>query len=149
MWRSFRFKKFRQKKIDNYLIYKNNSFVKAPSYIPNGILNQFTVRAFNEAWFRKTPNFLEQEPQTIGQYFYPLDGVDNWNNIYGSKGFIQYQFVIPDQSSGSLKKILDILRKILSLVFLLSSKDLEIQIQLLYLFLKKGGPYLWIFLYCI
>tara|TARA_B100001989_G_scaffold252638_1_gene235435 strand:+ start:5006 stop:6373 length:1368 start_codon:yes stop_codon:yes gene_type:complete len=100
-----------KKKIDNHLSYKNNSFAKVPQSIPNGILNQFTGRAFNEAWFRKTPNLLEQEPQTIGQYFYPLDGIDNWNNIYGSKGFIQYQFVIPDQSSGLLKKILDILRK--------------------------------------
>ena len=100
-----------KKKIDNYLTYKNNSLAKAPPFIPNGILNQFTARAFNAAWFRKTPNSLEQEPQTIGQYFYPLDRIDNWNNIYGSKGFIQYQFVIPDKSSDLLKKILDILRK--------------------------------------
>ena len=84
--------------------------MQKPPFIPNGILNQFTARAFNAAWL-KDSNSLEQEPQTIGQYFYPLDGVDNWNNIYGSKGFIQYQFVIPDQSSGLLKKILDILRK--------------------------------------
>ena len=93
------------------LFYKNKQLAKAPSFIPNGILNKFTVRAFNEAWYRKSPKLKKNETQTINQYFYPLDGIDNWNNIYGSQGFIQYQFVVPDNSAPLIKIVLDNLRK--------------------------------------
>jgi len=93
------------------LIYKNKQIAKAPSLIPNGILNRFTVRAFNEAWYRQAPKHKKNETQTINQYFYPLDGIGNWNNIYGSKGFIQYQFVVPDNAASLIKFVLDNLRK--------------------------------------
>ena len=44
-------------------------------------------------------------------YFYPLDKINNWNKIYGKKGFIQYQFVLPIQNSYvGVKEILDILK---------------------------------------
>lgn len=55
----------------------------------------FTIRLFNEAYFRANAH---PHPQTIGfdPFFYPLDAVANWNAIYGPKGFLQYQFVAPD-----------------------------------------------------
>ena len=31
----------------------------------------------------------------MGFFFYPLDKILNWNKIYGHKGFIQFQCVIP------------------------------------------------------
>ena len=97
--------------LDNSLFYQNKSLAKAPSLIPNGFLNKLTVKAFNETWYRKSPDMRINEEQTIGQYFYPLDGIDNWNNIYGNKGFIQYQFVIPDEESSLIKITLETLRK--------------------------------------
>ncbi len=97
-------------KKQNKLFYDPKSITKAPSFLPNGLLNNFTVQIFNEAWFRKAPKFKESELQTISQFFHPLDGIENWNKIYGSKGFLQYQIVIPDSASYLISKILKFLK---------------------------------------
>ena len=50
--------------------------------------------------------------QNLGQFFYPLDGIKNWNRIYGSAGFIQYQFVVPDDASYLIVRTLETFRRI-------------------------------------
>ncbi len=102
----------------NPLIYDPKSLLKAPSFLPGSILNQFTIRAFNEGWYRKSPLNKKNEIQTIPQYFYPLDGMRNWNNLYGPRGFIQYQFMIKDSKSFLISKVLDTLRNIYAYSFL-------------------------------
>ncbi len=72
------------------------SLVRAPNIAPAALLNRFTVGAFNEAWFRKAPQSRVDEIQSITTFFHPLDGVQDWNRIYGPPGFLQYQFVVPD-----------------------------------------------------
>ena len=86
--------------------------ISAPSFLPNGILNNFTVGIFIKAWFAKSPSILEGELQTINSFFYPLDGINNWNRIYGPNGFFQYQFVIPDNQAELIPKIINSLREI-------------------------------------
>ncbi len=96
---------------NNPLSYESKSLASAPSFFPNGILNRYSVKAFNEAWFRKTPKFEEGDLQSISKFFHPLDGIKNWNRLYGSKGFIQYQFVVPDNESKVISEVLEITRK--------------------------------------
>ena len=81
--------------------------VSAPAFVPNGVLNPLTVRAFNEAWYRKAPAKPKQSIDTMSAFFHPLDGVGEWNRIYGSAGFVQYQFVVPDSAASVIPKVLE------------------------------------------
>ncbi len=66
----------------------------APEIFPSGLVNDWSVRAFNELWFRKARKH-HRGLQSLGMFFHPLDMVDSWKAIYGQRGFIQYQFVVP------------------------------------------------------
>lgn len=81
--------------------------INIPFHFPSLTLNKYTVRAFNWFYYNKQ---IQKETNTIVHYnsfFYPLDSLNNWNRIYGKKGFTQYQFVIPfENGKEGLHKIL-------------------------------------------
>jgi decaprenylphospho-beta-D-ribofuranose 2-oxidase len=81
----------------------------APPVFPSGLLNRVTVAAFNEAWYRKAPRERRGEIQSIAAFFHPLDAVAQWNRIYGPKGFLQYQFVVPFGAEDALRRCIQML----------------------------------------
>jgi decaprenylphospho-beta-D-ribofuranose 2-oxidase len=86
--------------------YSPRPLVGVPDLVPNGLLNPVVARAFNELWYRKSPRHRTGELETIASFFYPLDALDNWNRLYGRRGFTQYQFVVPDDATAVLETIL-------------------------------------------
>jgi decaprenylphospho-beta-D-ribofuranose 2-oxidase len=94
------------------LNYAPTTLATAPKVVPSGLLNTMTVRAFNEAWFRKHPKNEVGALQSIGAFFHPLDGVQEWNRIYGPRGFVQYQFVVPEGASEVVHRSLATLRSV-------------------------------------
>ena len=46
-------------------------------------------------------------------FFYPLDKFENWYQLYGKNGFLQYQFIIPKENAKeAILKVLDYLNSI-------------------------------------
>lgn len=96
----------------NPLHYDPKALASTPPFLPGGLLNKLTVRAFNEAWYRKAPKHRVGELQAIAPFFHPLDGVQDWNRIYGPSGFLQYQFSVPNGGARLVAHSLEALRKV-------------------------------------
>jgi decaprenylphospho-beta-D-ribofuranose 2-oxidase len=79
----------------------------APGVVPPGLINRYTVRLANGAYYRKAPRLREGELQTIGQFFHPLDAIRNWNRVYGPGGFRQYQYVVPFGAEAAVRRSLE------------------------------------------
>lgn len=68
--------------------------------LPNAavpLLSPTTGRIFNSLWYRI--NRPGNRVETIGSFFHPLDAIDNWNLLYGPRGFLQWQIVVPDSAA--------------------------------------------------
>ena len=76
-----------------------------PRLFPEGLLTRTTVGLFNELWYRKAPRESRGRLQRLPSFFHPLDGVPEWNRIYGRGGFVQYQFVVGHGQEETLRRI--------------------------------------------
>ena len=90
------------------LAYGPRQLASVPPLVPPmGVLNHATVAAFNEFWFRKAPARRLGEIQGIGAFFHPLDFVGAWNRLYGSRGMVQYQFVVPFGAEQAMRTVVE------------------------------------------
>jgi decaprenylphospho-beta-D-ribofuranose 2-oxidase len=91
------------------LAYGTAAPVPAPRVVPGGVLNKGTILAFNELWYRLHPRRRRRELQSIPRFFYPLDLVDGWNRLYGARGFLQWQCLLPFGAEDVLRHIVETL----------------------------------------
>ena len=68
---------------------------RMPLTPPVSLVNKLSLKPFNALYYRLQaakagPSLSHYEP-----FFYPLDGLLEWNRMYGPKGFYQYQSVVP------------------------------------------------------
>ena len=76
-----------------------------PIDLPAFALGSRAVQLFNAAYYR-----LQAPAEGLtgaDPYFFPLDGIANWNRAYGRRGFVQYQCVMPgDESRDGMQRLL-------------------------------------------
>lgn len=70
--------------------------IPIPFYAPTKLLNRWTMKAFNTLYYAKAK--IGSRRISLMSYFYPLDALGGWNKLYGRPGFLQYQFVIPQDN---------------------------------------------------
>jgi FAD/FMN-containing dehydrogenase len=66
-----------------------------PVVPPRSLIDRRTTAAFNALYYarhRSRKAVVDYE-----RFFYPLDGVQHWNRIYGPAGFVQCQAVFPEE----------------------------------------------------
>lgn len=81
-----------------------------PFYAPSWLLNPLTIRAHNAMLFSKAST--GEQLVDLDRYFYPLDSIRNWNRLYGRRGFIQYQFCLPEAKSfDGIRQIMKTIRE--------------------------------------
>jgi len=85
----------------------SNARLRVPLDAPSGLLNPLTIRAFNELWYRVAPTKKDREIQSLSTFFHPLDGLNDWNRMYGRRGFVQYQFAVDDYHGDVVVKAIE------------------------------------------
>ncbi len=84
---------------DHPLVSPKASTLAVPVPAPGQFANPGTVRVLNNVWFHKSPRHEVGALRPLSSFFYPLDGLANWNLLYGQSGFVQYQFAVSSRRS--------------------------------------------------
>jgi FAD/FMN-containing dehydrogenase len=62
---------------------------------PFSLVNDWSLRPLNALYYRRQRRDRLRSVCHYEPFFYPLDGVLHWNRLYGPRGFLQYQCVVP------------------------------------------------------
>jgi FAD/FMN-containing dehydrogenase len=97
--------KYKDINAEKPLLHKNK--LSIPVAPPVSLINALTLRVFNKLYYERQLQERVLSSVNYDPFFYPLDGILHWNRIYGGKGFLQYQCVIPlENAQEGIKEIL-------------------------------------------
>jgi decaprenylphospho-beta-D-ribofuranose 2-oxidase len=86
--------------------------LRMPFDLPAWVLNPVTMRAFNTLYYHRHPVQRRGVITDYGSFFFPLDRIGDWNRVYGKRGFLQYQCVVPRESGrAALVRLLELARR--------------------------------------
>jgi decaprenylphospho-beta-D-ribofuranose 2-oxidase len=80
--------------------------VTLPDVFPNGLANKITFGMISKLWYYKTPKRTRGQIQNLTAFYHPLDLIGEWNRAYGSRGFLQYQCLLPFERDDQLREII-------------------------------------------
>lgn len=74
---------------------------------PMSLVNGLSLKAFNWLYYHRQRTKLRRALLHYDPVFYPLDGIRQWNRMYGPRGFLQHQCVIPPaEARGGIEELL-------------------------------------------
>lgn len=73
--------------------------LSVPVTPPVSLVNRLSVRAMNCLMYRKQWSRQTRQRWHYKPFFYPLDGIQNWNRLYGPRGFYQFQCALPQSAA--------------------------------------------------
>jgi FAD/FMN-containing dehydrogenase len=75
--------------------HKPSGSLTVPFTPPFSLVNGLTLKPFNSVYFNLQKAKQGSRTEHYSTFYYPLDAINEWNRIYGPKGFFQYQSVVP------------------------------------------------------
>jgi FAD/FMN-containing dehydrogenase len=82
--------------------------ISIPLDLPLPLINRLAVRVFNSVHYRMQSRTRSCGFEHYEQFFFPLDGIRHWNRLYGPRGFLQYQCVMPAaEGRSALREIIN------------------------------------------
>ncbi len=91
---------------------KAGSGLSIPITPPFSLVNRLSLNVFNTAYYQLQKMAAGKSEVHYRDFYYPLDGIANWNRIYGPKGFYQYQSVVPmTHAEEATSEMLNVIRR--------------------------------------
>lgn len=82
--------------------------LKVPFDAPTALLNRMPVRIGNAFLYHCGRLRAGPRPTHFDSFFFPLDGIGDWNRLVGRAGLVQYQCVLPKgQSTAGIAALLE------------------------------------------
>ena len=75
------------------------SRLSMPMAPPFSLVNRLSLKPFNWLYYHRQIKRTKRGSSHYVPYFYPLDGIGHWNRMYGPRGFLQHQCVLPPGAS--------------------------------------------------
>ena len=80
--------------------------ITVPLDCPDFVLSKATIKLFNQAYYVAKSLAPRRAVSHYDPFFYPLDSVLQWNRIYGKRGLVQYQCVVPHAETAALEEMI-------------------------------------------
>ena len=88
-------------------VHADRQRLRVPVDAPSALLGPASVRLFN-ALYARQPETRPSKRVPYGPFLHPLDGIGDWNRLYGRRGFYQHQSVVPmAAASRALRRLLE------------------------------------------
>ena len=75
--------------------------LSVPITPPVSVIARPTLAAFNALYWRQVKPGLTKKRVRLEPFFYPLDAIRGWNRLYGPRGLLQHQSVVPMDAGGN------------------------------------------------
>lgn len=95
---------------ESRIVHNNPAWQTFPFDAPSFLLSPVSIRIFNYLYYNKQRKIKKRSRIHYEPFFYPLDKINRWNRMYGKRGFLQWQCVVPESDGNRTIRL--ILQKI-------------------------------------